>query len=100
MTGCGGVMLGRAIFGNPWLFNKNKKIEDISVPEKMAVMIEHSKLFEELLGNIKSFHIMRKHYKAYANGFDGAKELRVKLMQTENIAGVEAIVKTFLTSYK
>lgn len=100
MTGCDGVMLGRAIFGNPWLFNKNKKIEDISVPEKMAVMIEHSKLFEELLGNIKSFHIMRKHYKAYANGFDGAKELRVKLMQTENIADVEAIVKTFLNNYE
>ncbi|HRH33019.1 MAG TPA: tRNA-dihydrouridine synthase [bacterium] len=100
MTGCGGIMLGRAIFGNPWLFNKGKKIEDISIPEKMAVMIEHSKLFEELLGNIKSFHIMRKHYKAYAHGFDGAKELRVKLMQTENVADVEAIVNTFLTSYK
>ena len=95
-SGCDGVMIGRGIFGNPWLFNKNKKIEDISVPEKMAVMIEHSKLFEELLGNIKSFHIMRKHYKAYANGFDGAGELRAKLMEAKDFTETKNIVGEFL----
>ena len=26
---------------------------------------------------------MKKHFKAYVNGFDGAKELRNKLMETE-----------------
>ena len=96
MTGCDGVMLGRAIFGNPWLFNTAKNISDISIPERLGVMIEHSKLFMELLGDIKSFHIMRKHYKAYANGFDGAKELRIELMKTENVQEVEEIVKKFL----
>ncbi len=99
MTGCGGIMLGRAIFGNPWLFNPNKHVEDIPVPEKLDVMLEHTRLFNELLGNIKSFHIMRKHYKAYANGFDGAKELRMDLMQTENIEEVETTVKKFLLTY-
>ncbi|QQS60671.1 tRNA-dihydrouridine synthase [Candidatus Falkowbacteria bacterium] len=95
-TGCDGVMLGRAIFGNPWLFNTEKNISDISISERLSVMIEHSTLFMELLGDIKSFHIMRKHYKAYANGFDGAKELRIELMKTENIQEVEEIVKKFL----
>jgi tRNA-dihydrouridine synthase len=39
---------------------------------------------------------MKKHYKAYVNGFDGAKELRIKLMETENASQVEKIIKKFL----
>ncbi len=92
-TGCDGAMLGRAIFGNPWLFTGKKP----SIEEKLKVMIEHTKLFEEMLGGYKNFAIMKKHYKAYANGFDGAKELRVKLMETENASDVEKTVNDFLT---
>ncbi len=94
-TGADGVMLGRAIFGNPWLFNPKKNNATIPLAERLKVMIEHTKLFNQLLGDIKPFAIMRKHYKAYANGFDGAKELRVQLMQTENIEEVEEVVKKF-----
>ena len=39
---------------------------------------------------------MKKHFKAYVNGFDGAKELRVKLMEANNYREVENIVKEFL----
>ena len=90
-TGCDGIMLGRAIFGNPWLFAE--KIP--TVEERLSAMIQHTKLFVELLGEHKSFHIMRKHYKAYANGFDGAKELRVQLMETENLADVQKVVDSW-----
>ena len=91
-TGCDGVMLGRAIFGNPWLFAG--KIP--SIKEKLKVMIEHTKLFEQMLGGHKNFAIMKKHYKAYVNGFEGAKELRMKLMEAENAKQVEDIVNDFL----
>ncbi len=91
-TGCDGVMLGRAIFGNPWLFSGY--IPDTK--EKLKVMVEHTKLYEELLGKHKNFAIMKKHYKAYVNGFDGAKELRMKLMDAENATEVESIVDEFL----
>lgn len=94
--GVDGVMLGRAIFGNPWLFDRNKG--EISVEQKLRVMVEHTKLFEELLGEIKNFAIMKKHYKAYVNGFDGAKELRVELMNTKTASEVEDIVEHFLTT--
>ncbi len=104
---CDGVMLGRAIFGNPWLFSGGKRsdlkspkrsdLEEPDVKEKLSVMVEHTKLFEELLGDIKSFSIMKKHYKAYVNGFDGAKELRVRLMEeATNASDVERIVNEFL----
>ncbi|KKR74879.1 MAG: tRNA-dihydrouridine synthase [Candidatus Nomurabacteria bacterium GW2011_GWA1_40_8] len=91
-TGCDGVMLGKAIFGNPWLFAEKVP----SIKEKLEVMIEHTKLFEKMLGGHKNFAIMKKHYKAYVNGFDGAKELRVKLMEAENALQVENIANDFL----
>lgn len=96
-TGCDGVMLGRAIFGNPWLFNRKIKREDISIPDRLRVMVEHTKLFEELLPH-KSFAIMKKHYKAYVNGWDGAKELRMKLMDAKDANEVGEIVEDYIKS--
>lgn len=96
-TGADGVMVGRGIFGNPWFFNKKINHEDISVVKKLRVMVEHTYMFEKILGEHKNFDIMKKHYKAYANGFDGAKELRVKLMEgAKTAADVERIVEEFL----
>ncbi len=89
--GCDGVMLGRAIFGNPWLFSNHKP----NLKEKLKILVEHTKLFEKMLGVHKNFAIMKKHYKAYVNGFDGAKELRVKLMEAENTEQVENIVSAW-----
>lgn len=88
-SGADGVMLGRAIFGRPWLFAE----EEPSTIERLRILVEHSKLFEELLGDIKSFAIMKKHFKAYIEGFPGAKELRMQLMEAENAAEVETIIK-------
>lgn len=95
-TGCDGVMIGRGIFGNPWLFNKDLIGQEISTKEKLRVMVEHTKLFEELLGEHKGFELMKKHYKAYVNGFDKAKELRIELMEkSDNAVAVEEVVKNF-----
>lgn len=87
--GCDGVMLGRSIFGNPWLFAN--RVPDLK--ERLTVMVEHAKVFEELLGAYKSFSIMRKHFGAYVSGFAGAAELREKLMKTETADEVEQIVR-------
>jgi tRNA-dihydrouridine synthase len=68
----------------------------IPVANKLLAMLEHTKLFEELLGDVKNFAVMKKHYKAYVQGFDGAAELRAKLMETTNASEVESIVSNFL----
>ena len=80
-----------------WMKEKKNK-EEIELSEKFRVMVEHTKLFEKKLGDIKSFAIMKKHYKAYVNGFEGAKELRVKLMEKENTAEIEEEIKLFLNT--
>ena len=64
--------------------------------ERLAICIEHTKLFEEKLGDIKSFAIMKKHYKAYVNGFDGAKELRMQLMECNNSVEIEERIEAWL----
>ncbi len=111
-TGADGIMLGRAIFGNPWLFanliraRRGNQIEHpeqsegrmLSIKERLEVMVEHTKLFEELFSGVKSFSVMKKHYKAYADGFPGAKDLRARLMETKNASEVIEIVNDFLSS--
>ncbi len=94
-AGADGVMLGRAIFGNPWLFHPEKDLSNVSLQERLSALVEHSKLFEELLPH-KSFAIMKKHYKAYVNGFSGAAELRAALMEAFDAQGVAEMVDIFL----
>lgn len=82
-------------------FNEKNKFEigmTVSLSQKLKVLVEHTKLFEKELGEIKSFDVMKKHYKAYVNGFPSAKELRIKLMETKNSKEVEKIIKEFLKS--
>lgn len=122
-TGCDGVMIGRGIFGNPWLFagltsqrNKNSSRltpkgpyatqdfcfsasfiqEKKATTLKLKVLLEHTKLFEKILGKHRNFAVMKKHFKAYVNGFSGSKELRVELMGTNNSKEMEKVVKNFL----
>lgn len=97
-TGCDGVMVGRGIFGTPWFFNEEVHNAGKSVKERLEICVEHTKLYEEKLGDIKSFAIMKKHFKAYVNGFDGAKELRVELMECSNSADVEERITHFLNT--
>lgn len=93
-SGADGVMLGRAIFGNPWLF---ANLAPLAKGERLQVLIEHARSFEELVGH-KSFAVMKKHFKAYIKDFEGAAELRAKLMETENATQVAVIIQDFLTS--
>ena len=94
-TGCDGVMVGRGIFGNPWFFNKDIRPGDITTEERLRTLVEHTRRFETMLPG-KNFSIMKKHYKAYVNGFDGAKELREELMDADRADAVSRCVDRFL----
>lgn len=102
-AGMDGFMVGSGIFGNPWFFVG--RVPDVR--ERLERLVAHTDLFEKLYksndpkpisqgGRIKNFDIMKKHYKSYTVGFEGAKELRLRLMEAENAAEVRKIVKDFL----
>lgn len=98
-TGADGAMLGRAIFGNPWLFYCSQEHQhEPSIQERLRVLVEHTKLYEELLP-YKSFSIMKKHYKAYVSGFDGAAELRGQLMNAHSAPEVESFVLSWISAH-
>ncbi len=97
-SGADGVMVGRGIFGTPWFFDEEEFNKGKSVEERLRICVEHTRLYEEKLGDIKSFAIMKKHYKAYVNGFDGAKELRAELMECSNSKEIEEKINIFLSS--
>lgn len=96
---CEGIMIGRGVFGNPWFFAPQEKVlEEPVLKEKLQILIEHTQVFEKelLKPKYKNFDVMKKHFKSYINNFDGAKELRIKLMETKNSKEVEKIIKQFL----
>lgn len=90
-TGCDGIMIGRGMFGNPWVFS-GRKPEDTTLAEKLSALIELAHGFEKIVPP-KSFAILKKHIKAFATGFDGAAHLRAQLMEAENAVELEASIK-------
>lgn len=89
-SGCDGAMIGRGMFGNPWVF-AGRKSEDTPMAEKLAALAALAYSFEKL-SPPKNFSILKKHIKAFVTGFDGAAELRAKLMQAENATELERVI--------
>ena len=81
-TGVNGVMIGRGIFHNPWFFNPEK--EEISMNDRIARLLEHTRLFEQTWSPNKNFNILKRFYKIYLNSFPGAAKMRADLMEVKN----------------
>ncbi len=95
-TKCDGVMIGRGVFGNPWLFSNR---EDEAAPEeKMKVLIEHIELFQTHLSGYQNDAVMKRHFKAYVGGWDGAKELRIRLMEADSLDDAKRILAENLSA--
>ncbi len=101
-TGCDGVMLGRAIFGNPYIFSKHEP----TFEEQLVALLEHTKTFDTVLGGIKNFALMKKHFKSYLSL--GTRPhtpeidkrviaLKDALLEAKDAGGVITIISNFLS---
>lgn len=81
--GVDGVMIGRAILNNPWLFS-GRKAKDISKEERIETLRKHLEIFDREKGGMGVFNSQKKYIKAYISNFDTASEMREKLMSTES----------------
>ena len=88
---------------------RKKKNQELWTKRKIEILIEHIKLFDELLacppkpsakaGGYKSFAVMKKHFKTYLVGLNiSDQNLRHKLMETktaeESVEILEAELST------
>ena len=88
--GLDGIMIGRGIFHNPWLFNPNNKFQDKT--EKLKQLLLHTQLFEKTWGELKNINILKRFYKIYTNDFTGAARLRALLMEAKTYQEVYEII--------
>ena len=79
------MMLGRAVFGNPWLFSSRRRLPEVGRGMRIKMLIEHIALFKEKLSGIVSEAVMKRHFKAYISGWPGAAELRARLMEAPDL---------------
>lgn len=90
-SGADGIMLGRAIFGNPWLFT-GATTTNIGQGDKIQALLELAQGYEKLSPQ-KSFHLLKKHVKAFIVGFDGSAPLRHALMDAPGYASFIGILQ-------
>lgn len=78
-----GVMIGRGIFKDPFVFAKESPWQDYGKKERIELFTRHINLFEGAWSETKNPYVLKKFAKVYINGFDGASEMRAKLMECE-----------------
>ena len=89
-TNVDGIMIGRAAFGNPWIFKRiihylqtGEKLENITNQEKLEVIKEHIKLATKENKQAAVFEL-RKHIAWYTKNLKNSSEFRNSINKIEN----------------
>lgn len=97
--GVDGIMIGRASIGYPWIFNEIKHFiktgEHLAPPsleERVKVCRTHLTKSIEWKGEHVGIVEMRRHYGNYFKGLPNFKDTRTKLVTTDSIAEIHAIL--------
>lgn len=96
-TGCDGVMIGRAVRGNPWLFRElnhyfetGEKLSRPSVEEVREMILRHARMQTDLKGEFTGIREMRKHVAWYTAGMRHSAALR---RETNLVSSYEELEK-------
>jgi tRNA-dihydrouridine synthase len=80
-----GIMIGRGIFQDPFAFAVRSPWENYTPEQKIQLYAQHVQLFMATWQNDeRPIQTLNKFCKIYINGFDGAKEIREKLMKSSS----------------
>lgn len=92
LSGVDGLMVGRGIFTNPWMFTRNN--QEIEINERLDLLEQHIKLFQKTWSEKKRFNILKRFFKIYINNFSDAAILRAKLMRSDSYTEALEIIQT------
>lgn len=96
--GVDGVLIGRASFGNPFVFAPpllaDSEAEQAHRHRLIQIALEHARLYEQSFGGFERYHFlpMRKHLGWYIRERHSARHLRGRLVQTNCVADVETLL--------
>lgn len=96
-TGADGIGLAQGVMGKPWLFKQVKdylktgKYKEFEFSEIKKVAIKHAEMMYKKEGK-QGVLEMRKHLAWYFKGFEGAAELRQKLVRVKTLAEIKKIL--------
>ena len=92
--GLDGIMIGRGVFQNPFVFNESFDYTSQTKEKRLELLKNHLDIFENTWTKVhpisergyqRSYPPLKRFFKIYISGFEGASELREKLMLTQNI---------------
>lgn len=98
-TGCRGVMLGRGVLGNPWLFADvsatllGRKYREPDLKERIEMALRHFHWELQYREERKAVLFMRKHLSWYLKGLPGTAGIKKKLF---SLTSPQQIEKMFL----
>lgn len=103
-TGCDLVMVGRATYGNPWIFEEIAAAvrgEDYTAPEvpaRLQEMLRHIRMILETSDKPEKLAMReaRKHALWYLRGRPGAAAFRARSSTLESYADAEKLVEDYL----
>lgn len=101
-TGVDGVMIGRAILGNPWLLNRihyylqtGEVLPPPSVEEIKNMLLKHLRLLTEYYGEKAGIAISRKHVGWYVKSFYEAKKFREQYTKLNTLAETTDLINEY-----
>lgn len=99
LTGCDGVMVGRAARGNPWLFRQiTAYLQDGTVlprpdiAEVKEMLLRHAGLQLETKGEYTGIREMRKHFAWYTAGYPNSSRLRQNVNLVEDFETLRQLI--------
>jgi tRNA-dihydrouridine synthase len=85
-TGVDGIMIGRAIFHDPYIFSKDFVWQNFSEKQKLGLYKKHCQLFESTYPNgPKNWQSLKRMAKMYVLGIENASKFRDELMRSESL---------------
>ncbi len=102
-TGCDGVMLGRAAFGDPWIFRRVRAFwergERLPLPtaaERLEAGMRHLRLLVEWAGPDAATREMRKHVAWYVKGLPHSARVREQANHTRAADELTTLLRGYL----
>lgn len=94
--GVDGVMVGTGVFKNPWMFNQQST--EITMEMRISLLKKHIQLYDQFWGKTQNFNVLKRFFKIYLNGFEGASHWRDQLMHTKSCEEALFIVNLLIQS--